>query len=150
MSDTALIQILRRIFPRIWASRTLPSKHWASMRPFPSIRVTQAYSECLEIEGSTSQDVMWWIKNITRRKGKEGREESMSHRQTLLGSVFRNEFSFLHVVSLSTLTLLPSLSCKEWIERRSRAGTRANNTKKRGTLILWHVLSPVTKRMTTG
>ena len=32
------------IFPRIWASRFSPSKHWASRRPFPSILVTCAYS----------------------------------------------------------------------------------------------------------
>lgn len=32
------------IFPRIWASRFSPSKHWASRRPFPSILITCAYS----------------------------------------------------------------------------------------------------------
>jgi hypothetical protein len=33
-----------RIFPRIWANRFSPSKHWASNLPFPNIFVTWAYS----------------------------------------------------------------------------------------------------------
>lgn len=32
------------IFPRMWASRFSPSKHWASRQPLPSIFVTCAYS----------------------------------------------------------------------------------------------------------
>lgn len=39
-----LIQTFFRILPRIWASRFVPSKHWASTRPFPSILRTWAYS----------------------------------------------------------------------------------------------------------
>ena len=33
-----------RIFPRMWANRFSPSKHCASIRPFPNILVTCAYS----------------------------------------------------------------------------------------------------------
>jgi hypothetical protein len=55
------------IFPRIWANRFSPSKHWASIRPLPNIFNTWAYSVIWLQDAAVSQG-----KSSVKWKRREG------------------------------------------------------------------------------